>query len=100
MKRAKHLTRFRRITLKKGDYRLSLVNLTKGVQSCEGRPDTSLTRLSLSSVTLFRRGGLCPRLICLSGDFGDAGLNLLTSPLDNKPQNHRLNKLRRIKTYF
>jgi len=55
---AKHQTRFRRVFAKNAsDYRLSLVPLTKGVLSCKGRPDTSGTRLSLFTVTVFRRSG-------------------------------------------
>ena len=43
--RAMPLTRYMRITLKKGSYRLSLVPLTKPVRSCKGLTDTSGTRL-------------------------------------------------------
>lgn len=54
---AKHQTRFRRDLSKlRGSYRLSLVPLTKGVQSCKGRPDTSGTRLS--PLALHHAGGV------------------------------------------
>ena len=42
---AKHQTRFRRITQKRGSYRLSLDCLTKEVLSSDGPPDTSQSRL-------------------------------------------------------
>ena len=45
MQACKHLTRLGRGSLLRGSYRLSLVPLTKPVQSCKGLTDTSGTRL-------------------------------------------------------
>jgi len=53
---AKHLTRFRRGSLLRGSYRLSLVPLTKPVRSCKGLTDTSGTRLS--PLALHHAGGV------------------------------------------
>jgi len=53
---AKHQTRFRRITQKRGSYRLSLDCLTKEVLSSDGPPDTSQSRLS--PLALHHAGGV------------------------------------------
>ena len=54
---AKHQTRFRRVFAKNASsYRLSLVPLTKPVQSCKGLTDTSGTRLS--PLALHHAGGV------------------------------------------
>jgi hypothetical protein len=81
VERAKHLTRLTGVTFKKGSYRLSLDRLTKGVQSCKGRPDTSQSRLF--PLALHHAGGVgyAPVLVYFGGGFGSDGFNLFPSPL-------------------
>lgn len=79
--RAKHLTRFMRMTLKKGSYRLSLVPLTKPVRSSYGLTDKSGTRLF--PLALHQAGGVgnAPVLICFNRDFGSEVITVMDAPI-------------------
>ena len=79
--RAKHQTRFRRGSLLRGDYRLSVDCLTKGVRSCQGPPDTSQSRLF--PLVSHHAGGVgnAPVVIHLGGDFGDMVKTVMDAPI-------------------
>ena len=78
---AKNLTRFRRGSLLRGSYRLSLVPLTKPVRSCKGLTDTSGTRLF--PLALHQAGGVgnAPVVVYLGGDFGSEVKTVMDAPI-------------------
>ena len=85
---AKHLTRFRRVSLKKEVVIVYLCCLTKPVRSCKGLTDDSGTRLF--PLALHHAGGVgyAPVVIRLGGDFGREVKTVMDAPtaqLTTKP---------------
>ena len=74
---AKNLTRFRRGSLLRGSYRLSLVPLTKPVRSCKGLTDESQLVYPYPLPQCLGGLGYSPVVVRFNRDFDGVGLKSL-----------------------